>query len=421
MIFWALTTGLSAAIIYDKREKNRATAKWTRAVAHLAQEPLGNPNQMPRKITVFLESPPGDGLRVTQDHFIEYVKPILSASGIDWDFVQGRQQGDVRAAVAEKIRRQRKAHERPDEDILPTNDKTILESRKRSGIAEYEGIKGDLVVGRHTWKEYLRGLHEGWLGPLDPPALPETPTSSEAITPVKVDDLTPATTGQGEENASATSSDSKKEEKKGEEQKPKRPPQPPSYNTTADYESAGLPFHIPHEFSPSTAVEFPHVLGFTSTPKRFGWFLNRRKLADSIGREVAAVCFAVSADWPEDGSGEYPQVKLLEHEERNWVKSVWKDEKEDKDNSGDEAAKTVVERPKEKIWPVPIVTDPRIMSRMRKFELLSEHEAIAKGVVVPEEEIEGWIKGSFRQLFRWGASQWQGKHWEPKVGDTSDE
>ncbi|CAI4216287.1 unnamed protein product [Parascedosporium putredinis] len=359
MIFWALTTGLSAAIIYDKREKNRATAKWTRAVAHLAQEPLGNPNQMPRKITVFLES------------------PLATAC--------------------------RKAHERPEEDILPTNDKTILESRKRSGIAEYEGIKGDLVVGRHTWKD------------------------SEAITPVKVDDLTPPTTGQGEENAPAISSDSQKEEekkeeeKKDEEQKPKRPPQPPSYNTTADYESAGLPFHIPHEFSPSAAVEFPHVLGFTSTPKRFGWFLNRRKLADSIGREVAAVCFAVSADWPEDGSGEYPQVKLLEHEERNWVKSVWKEEKEDKDKTGDEAVKTVVERPKEKIWPVPIVTDPRIMSRMRKFELLSEHEAIAKGVVVPEEEIEGWIKGSFRQLFRWGASQWQGKHWEPKVGDTSDE
>lgn len=426
MIFWAITTSLSAAIIYDKREKKRATAKWARAVSHLAQEPLKNPNELPRKITVFLESPPGDGLRVAQDHFIEYVKPILHASGIDWEFVQGRQQGDVRAAVAEKIRRQRKAHERPEEDILPTNDKAILESRERSGIPEYDGIKGDLVVGRHTWKEYIRGLHEGWLGPLDPPALPEAPSAPEPVQPPPVEVLTQEPKEESKTDGGAEAKkeepEKKEEEKKEEDKKPKRPPQPPPYNTTADYESSSIPLRIPHEFNPSAPIEFPHVLGFSNTLTRFKWFLNRRKLADNIGREVAAVCFAVSRDWPEDASGEYPQVHALEQEERNWVKSVWKDDPEEKkDDKKNEETKSEPQRPKEKIWPTAIVTDPRIMSRMRRFELLPEDEARSKDVVVPEEEIEGWIKGSFRQLFRWGASQWQGKHFTPNVGDISNE
>lgn len=120
MIFLTLTSAFTGAIIYDKREKNRATAKWKRAVSHLAKETMPSPSHLPRRLTILLESPPGDGLRIAQDHFIEYVKPILNASGLDWEFVQGRQQGDVRAAVAEKIRRARRLHERPDEALLET-------------------------------------------------------------------------------------------------------------------------------------------------------------------------------------------------------------------------------------------------------------------------------------------------------------
>lgn len=431
MIFWALTTSLSAAIIYDKREKKRATAKWARAVSRLADEPLGGPNDMPRKITVFLASPPGEGLRAAQDHFIEYVRPVLAASGMDWEFVQGRQQGDVRAALAEKIRRSRKEVERPEEDLLPTNDKTIMESRQRSGIPEYTGVKGDLVVGRHTWKEYLRGLHEGWLGPLDPPALPEPPKAPEPeVTPQEVSSqvVTPLETTPQENTAQEGSADGakteeknedKKEEKKEEEEKkPERPPQPPSYNSTADYPASHVPAHIPAEFHPSAPIEFPHVLGFASTLTRFKWFLNRRKLADNIGRDVAAVCFAASRGWEEGGGEEYPQLKALEHEEKYWPKFVWEAEKETKAEDGAEEVKPPA---KEKVWPVPVVADSRIAGRMRRFELLPEHERYAAEAVVPEEEIEGWIKGSLRGLWRWGGSQFGGKSWSPNVGDVDKE
>ncbi|KAG6019193.1 mitochondrial import inner membrane translocase subunit tim54, partial [Claviceps citrina] len=156
IIFWAVTGAFTAAIVHDTREKRRATARWRRAVEPLSRELVASPNALPRKLTVYLAAPPGDGLRVAQDHFIEYVKPVLAASGLDWDFVQGRQQGDVRAAVAEKIRRRRMADERPGEKVPPTDDSIVEDLRRRMGVREYEGVKGDVVIGRHAWKEYMR-------------------------------------------------------------------------------------------------------------------------------------------------------------------------------------------------------------------------------------------------------------------------
>ncbi|KAH7326580.1 mitochondrial import inner membrane translocase subunit Tim54 [Stachybotrys elegans] len=384
MIFWAITGSFTAAIIYDKREKNRATAKWRRAVAPLAKENIADASQMPRKLTIYIEAPPGDGLRVTQDHFIEYVKPVLSASGLDWEFVQGRQQGDVRAVVAEKIRRQRSAHEQPDKELPPTDESIVEGLRKKSNIPGHEGVKGDIIIGRHAWKEYIRGLHEGWLGPLDPP-------------PESIPEVKPVEPSQEEPKPDA--------EKPEEEKKPERPPQPRPYNSVEDYASATLPSQTPLDLPPAAIIPFPHRLGFTHTFVRLGWFLNRRKLADNIGREVAAACFAASREWRE-ADGVFEQELALQHEEKDWPKNVWTDEPDP---------------PKEKIWVSPMVADARIARSMRRFEVLPEHEAAAAAIAVPEEEIEGWIKGSLRSLWRWGVKSFEPKHLGPNVGNLDDE
>ncbi|KAH9434836.1 hypothetical protein MCOR02_003799 [Pyricularia oryzae] len=394
MIFWTVSTTLSAAIIYDRREKRRATARWARAVSHLAKEPVGSPSEMPRRLTVYLESPPGDGFRVAQDHFVEYVKPILAASGLDWEFVQGRMQGDVRAVVAEQIRRRRRAagevaSETPEglteQKSEPTTEEIVEEMRKKSGVREFAGVRGDIVVGRHTWKEYIRGLHEGWLGPLVAPSEPPKPVAA------------------GAEEAKEA------EEKKSDESKPKRPPQPKPYNTPEQYPSSEISQHIPAELTPSVPIRFPHLLGFLGTPTRFVRFLNRRQTADEIGAEVAAVCLATYREWKSED-----EIKeSLESAEKDWVKSVWK---ADKTEEGD-----VQQRPKEKVWVNPVVLDPRISSRMRRFELTSADETRARQIVVPEEEVEGWIKGHLRQMWRWGAGQFRSNGKKiPNVGPLDD-
>ncbi|KAK2937924.1 Mitochondrial import inner membrane translocase subunit Tim54 [Fusarium oxysporum f. sp. vasinfectum] len=389
LIFWAITGSISAAIIYDKREKKRATAKWKHAVAPLAKDIIPSASQLPRKLTIYLEAPPGDGLRIAQDHFIEYAKPVLAASGLDWEFVQGRQQGDVRAAVAEKIRRERRKYERPDEEDLQT-DEAITESlRKKNQVPEYEGVKGDIIFGRHTWKEYIRGLHEGWLGPLDPPVKPEPITKTveaDSETP-KAEATTPTTALQHHRRLFHRQS--------------------PSSNSRRVF--------------PANPIPLPHRLGFRHTLVRLNRFFNRRKLADEIGREVAAVCFANSSREWREADGQYEQELVLKHEENDWVKSVWKPEdppKQDDDNT----ATVPTEPPKEKIWPAPMVIDPRLAQRMRRFEIAPEDEARAAHIKVSEAEIEGWIKGSFRSLWNYTVESVTAKPMRPNVGNVdSDE
>ncbi|KAL2132584.1 hypothetical protein VTI74DRAFT_3607 [Chaetomium olivicolor] len=405
MIFWTVSSAITAAIIYDKREKKRAIAKWSHAVEHLAKEPLPDSFGLaqPRKLTIYLSSPPGDGLRVAQDHYTEYVKPILAASGLDWEFVQGRREGDVRAYMAERVRRIRREWESKgevDPNKQPTKEEIVEQFRKSRGIQDYDGIRGDVVIGRHTWKEYLRGLHEGWLGPLTAPPEPEPlpVVATESSTEDKPAEEKPAEEKPAEEKPAE------------EEKKPKRPPQPKPYNTTADYPTAILPSLAPAEFAPSAPIREPHLLGFLNTPTRLYRFFNRRKLADEIGREVAAVCLCTYREYQQLAAGEaddasptstgqalqYEQQKELEWEEKDWIKSVWKED--------DPKDKEAAEIP-EKVRAKPIVMDPRIAARMRRFQLSPEDEERASKIVVREEEMEGWIKGKLRQLYRWGAKK----------------
>jgi mitochondrial import inner membrane translocase subunit TIM54 len=340
---------------------------------------------MTRKLTVYLEAPPGDGLRVAQDHFSEYVKPVLASSGLDWDFVVGRREGDVRAVVAERIRRIRRVSEGVADPETPTDDDAIAAVRKKWGISEFEGVKGDIVVGRNTWKEYVRGLHEGWLGPLS------LPTDSSGGMP----------------KADVSSEDGES----------KQPPQPQPFNSTDEYPSSSLPLLVPAELTPSITIPFPHILGFLNTPTRMRRFLTRRYLADQIGRDIAAVCLAHVREFKEDLEG-CEQETALVREERDWIKRVWKDDPPPKPSDDDVREAKKEEPPREKIWAKPIVMDSRIAARMRTFELPYDEEDRTRKIIISEEEVEGWIKGSVRHLLRSVFGGSTKKTPMPNIGDV---
>jgi len=417
-IFLAITGSFTAAVIYDKRETRRVQRKWCRLVEHVAKEPL-DPKAMPRKLSVFLEGPPSDGLRTAQEHFKEYVKPILVASGLDWEFIQGRKEGDIRAELAEKIRKARLPLEQRGEDDV------VEAIRTNSGIKEFEGPRGDIVIGRHTWKEYIRGLHEGWLGPLTEPPKPEDskpqdepgpPTdaisaSSPGPSIDTIADLTsdePSINNTPKDDASPAAQPEPEPEPPKEQEKPKKPPQPSPFILTNAYPTAPTPPNLPSEF-PSNFISFPHILGFLNTPRRMYRFLNRRVLADQIGRETAAIILSTYRPYEtssttspststefekpegEEGqeNGEWGEVvTALQEEEKDWHKSVRVRKEEDG----------------ERTWLDPIVLDARIASRMRRFRLSAEEEERAKTIVVPEVEVEGWIKGGLRSAGKgvWG-------------------
>lgn len=412
LIFWSIIGSWSAAVYYDRREKKRIQKRWCDAVAHLAREPLP-PNVMQRKVTVFLAAPPADGLLQAREHFHQYVRPILVSAGLNWDAIEGRREGDVRAAFSDWLRKRRKVAGEASQEPVAGDDLEVLmdEMRGKMAVKEWPGTAGDLVIGRNTWKEYVRGLHEGWLGPVDMPesvrrameepektedepahAQPSEPTPSPDTVSASRDEASATLeTNVVHDSAALTTDDEKKiadDQKNAEEEaakqkkdKKKKKPQPLPFISTSQYSSATLPPSLPAELPPTTIITFPHLLGFLNTPIRIYRYLTQRKLADEVGREAAAACFAAyrpferssgpagSSPFTEDEASPSPaphqeegqvpsgdvetweQADLLKHEEKSWHKSVRKNH----------------DATKESVWMDGMVLDPRIAGRMRRF------------------------------------------------------
>ncbi|KAL3434608.1 mitochondrial import inner membrane translocase subunit Tim54 [Aspergillus tetrazonus] len=395
MIFLTVTGSFTAALIYDRREKRRAQQKWCNLVAHISKESLPV-EETRRKLTVFLAAPPGDGIRSAREHFKEYVKPILVAAALDYNVIEGRREGDIRAKFAEEIRKQRLKSGEVSAGIIGDEEKStedvIAEARKAIGVRAEPGPRGDLVIGRHTWKEYVRGLHEGWLGPIDPPVSAESqPALEEPQVPAAE---VPANTEEQATPAPEQGHAAEKKEEGEEEKKPSKPTGPtPAYVAPSDYSGRTLPRSIPQTLDGSAAIPFPHLLGFLNTPIRIYRFLNRRYVADSVGRDVAALVLASHArpyaegpassssdsDSPVDpslsSSITYEQQSQLENEEHDWHKSVHKTDDSNPD--------------KEREWLNDVVMDPRIAARMQRYVLSEEEEARAQRIAQGLEYIRG--------------------------------
>ncbi|KAL9027882.1 MAG: hypothetical protein Q9196_003664 [Gyalolechia fulgens] len=426
LIFLSITGSFTTAILYDRYHKRKAQQRWCNIVSHLAREPMAS-TQLPRKITIFLSAPPGDGLRAARDHFHEYVKPVLVAGALDWDVIEGRREGDVRAGLAERIRkRRRKDGEKPANIVEGAEEeKDLLQQlRDAAGIRDSGDVQGDLVLGRHTWKEYIRGSHEGWLGPLesppDPPREP-LPATDDALPPheqAAVNSASPTPYFQEAESQPPKSAEEpQKPETPKEKEKSKEPTQQRPYIFPAAYPVASPAPSVPESLPPSAILPFPHLLGFLNTPVRIYRFLNRRHLADETGRQVAALVLAnCIGNWnveaelariadlnasPTNTDTNQPdpndvdmvpvrrrweQESVLEDEERDWHKSAWQPH-------GDEG---------ERVWKDVMVVDPRIGERMRRFQLAADVEEKArkddgvdparKGMWENLREMVGWQK-----------------------------
>jgi len=406
LIFFTVTGSFISAVYYDRYQKKRVQQKWCDLVRPISEETLA-PNTMRRKITIYLEAPPGDGLRSAREHFYEYIKPILVAGAMDWDVVEGRREGDIRYGTAERVRRKRRTIEGAvtvDDDEETQKLLVVEQSRTAAGIVEEPGAGGDLLIGRHTWKEYIRGLHEGWLGPLEQPVeaqlspLETTPTTSGTMAAAdghahsSIGDATvdaaknivagqPITSANADADATAATTldltsdkDDSPEtppstEAAKEEEKPKPKNQKPDpYISTSAYATSNTPSTMPSAFDPAAVVPFPHILGVLNTPVRTYRFLTRRHLADDIGRRVAGLVIAAqsrsfnSSVTDEDGHDTNEQATVLESEESEWAKSVRKKQREEGEES---------------VWLDKITMDERIAERMRLWELraVDEREA----------------------------------------------
>ena len=348
-------------------------------------------------------------MRAAREHFHEYIKPILVAGALDWEVIEGRREGEVRAGLASKIRqiRRRSGEYSVDPYVEGSTEDQLTYFPRGRPIKIWEGIQGDLILGRHTWKEYVRGIHEGWLGSLDPPTASEpsvqdptallepssTPMISSSEPPPPSESSANLIPNEASQDSDSTESDilpqpepsPQEPEKPPDKPPPKISPTPP-YIIPRAYTTSSVSSETPSAFSPATVLPFPHILGFLNTPTRIYRFLNRRHLADETGRLVAAMVlasntrtfdngrdFVTSADLNDEtpspaapaevveASVAWEQEKLLVDEEAEWHKSAWTPNPDDAPDR---------ERP----WQEKMTIDERIGTRMRVFDLSRQEE-----------------------------------------------
>ncbi|MCJ1434027.1 mitochondrial import inner membrane translocase subunit tim54 [Xylographa pallens] len=388
LIFLSITGSFTTALLYDRNQKKKVQKKWCDLVSHLARETLPV-TQLPRRFTIFLAAPPGDGLRSAREYFQEYVKPVLVAAAVEWDVVEGRREGDVRAGVAERVRKlRRKNGEKAPVELEQPEEDLVQGIQEKAGIRPSSDLEGDLIIGRHTWKEYIRGLQEGWLGPLHPPDPP--PIAIPAGAPASEPSLEDPSTDLTAEQATASESGDASVSAVAPEAPPP-PPKPvtpiPPYISPSQYSSSSLASTAPRTLQPAVALPFPHILGILNTPVRTFRFLTQRHLADEVGHVVADMVLAGSArpfvaeqefassidpDSPaaslgsgenQSGAGEgaviasgsrWEQQGVYMDEEKEWHKSARK-----LNPPGEEG--------KERVWSEDMIIDERIGQRMTTF------------------------------------------------------
>lgn len=376
MIFWTLLAGIGGGIAYDKYEQKQIRAKWMKHVEHLSSEAYPN-DRIPRKVSIFIAPPPDNFLDVSMKYFRKYIKPVLNAAAVDYGVYSENRQGDIRASVAEKIRmlrRERAGIAQPEEssenkNVLSsfhkltsvgtkaTDDDEMLVSRqdlykpkdvlgfyylngtidpKRDDELEPERAGGVICIGRGAYKEYVHGVHEGLLGPLEKPEEPEV------IEPPK-----PEADAARPEDAPA----------EGEAPEKEANPVPKPYISPAQYTEAELApelntsgqvlndKNVPVLFDqPIYVFALPTIVGFKNTPRKIYRFFTQRYEAEDFCRRAAQLVDNNSRPF------EYKDQFMAKEEEQEWPKK-WVQKGQEKQSE----------------WVQELVMDDRIACRSRVF------------------------------------------------------
>lgn len=378
------------------------------------------------------------------------MKPILVAAAVDWDIVEGRREGDVRAGLAERIRKiRRKNGEKPLVEMEEPEDDLVEAIREKANIRPSSDLEGDVVIGRHTWKEYMRGLQEGWLGPLHMPAESASSLPLDASPPevgLVGTILEPPTDHAAVSESGNTSSPT---DSIPTPSKPIRKPiiPAPPYISPSQYSSSPVAPSTSRVLPPVGALPFPHILGFINTPIRVYRFLTQRRLADNVGRAVADVILSTSTrswvaelDFASSNDPDSPTTSFSEEDSLTSVgadaviastsrweqQAVYQDEEKEWHKSA-RKPNPPEEEDKERTWLEDMVVDERIGQRMTTFvnvmtdreitQRLAEEHALT---VAEDQQRPGWIH-LIKLWAGWSDNDTRVKGWEQGlVGNESE-
>lgn len=424
MIFWTVLAFGAGGIIYDKYEQRKIRQKWMDRVAKYGEKPL-KPNELARKVTVYIAPPPSDYLDESVAVFRKYVKPILNSAGVDYQIQSEDRQGVIRSVVSAEIRSLRREIIKNEQELRrienesrwynklknlfkkkDESEKELLLNKKftddlnfkevlgvyyknihkadeviseESSITEPNMQGGVICIGRGAYKEYLHGLHEGLLGPIDKPIahkefedIPkeELKEALEVIEPPKVLDLNEI--NENDKNEPIEKDGVKVEDLEGELSKPKlgteeeeeqqtevtKAPIPKPFISTDEYSNSKIAPEFefngkiptnnkvsPFFQQPILVIPVHHLLGFLKTPQRIYRFYNKRLLTEEYGRATVALVENLQSPFSLN------DVDLAKAEEDDWPKK-WVDKGLEKGSE----------------WTSPLVTDERVLSKLKLYD-----------------------------------------------------
>ncbi|CCK73565.1 Tim22-complex subunit TIM54 NDAI_0G05820 [Naumovozyma dairenensis CBS 421] len=416
LIFWTvLTTGLSG-IVYDKYQQRSIISHYTDLVKPFSKEPLPV-QRKPRKITVFIAPPPNDYLDTSLKIWRRYIKPVLYYAGLDYDVVEEDRQGVIRTKVASELRQLRLQlsekkngsieHKHDDDEESSTKEKQELKADpseflgvfyKKNKVAveiipddclveDPKMAGGVICIGRGAYKEYLTGLHEGLLGPLEEPAPVTEPTIVDPTISNPVDDVSlveqelqgnlddtirvvdtlndESSSPNLEDTNDSKNKEEKKEEKEEGEEKEKEKETAvivKPFITSDKYSEATIPSELEQltngKFAikdpntnipillhqPLLMIPIPNLSGFTNMPRRIARFYQRREYASRVCSETYHLV-------TQENMRKFDQnidTQWGKEEEEDYWPSQW--------------VKQGLERKSE--WTRPLITDPKVVDNV---------------------------------------------------------
>lgn len=214
LIFWSVLTTLSGGIIYDKWKQRQLRDDYMKKF-NTNNKPFDT-LLLPRKLRIYVSPPPNDYLDESLKYFRRFVKPIINSAGLDFELITLEKQGDVRFKVAEEIRELRRNI--LNNEKIQVNENSTFEKQNSidnqsikkvselykpmdvlgveklfgnfqdhvdhvksedSLVSDVRNAGGIICIGRGAFKEYINGVHEGLLGPIDPPPKIESITEEK--------------------------------------------------------------------------------------------------------------------------------------------------------------------------------------------------------------------------------------------------
>ncbi|GAB5590434.1 mitochondrial import inner membrane translocase subunit tim54 [Umbelopsis nana] len=158
VIFGSIVAGISGVVYASNHYSKESRQRLFDRVSWMADRPLGV-HEMPRKVTIYITPPPGDGFEKSRVWFREYVKPVLFKAAVDYEVREGRNRGDIEAMICEEIRQKRKAAK---EGVDPAMQAVSKPGNPFSPVpVKHNESDGIIAIGRGAWREVLSGLAKG--------------------------------------------------------------------------------------------------------------------------------------------------------------------------------------------------------------------------------------------------------------------